>query len=114
MTDLIAIEATGQFNVVNAIGVNGKIRFEEKLLTRGFTGALQNGEPLAEDEFCRGGLSQEVVVFPKYGIRYHEPDCYYVTQQEKDNPCKLEMEREDASRKGYTPCKVCHGAANVR
>ncbi len=37
MTDLISVEGEAEFNVVNAIGIDGKINFEESLLTRGFT-----------------------------------------------------------------------------
>lgn len=112
MTDLVAFEAKAKFKVVNAVGINGEIEFEEKLLTRGFTGTLQGGEALRETDFCKDISSCKVFVFPKYGVRYHRESCKYVRQYGEE-ACKLKMEKEDAKRKGYTPCKACGGAANV-
>ncbi len=112
MTDLIAFEAKAKFTVTNAIGAGGEIEFEEKLLTRGFTGNLADGEALDESEFYSDIPSCEVIVFPKYGMRYHRKGCKYVKQNE-NTEYKMKMEREDAKLKGYTPCKACGGAANV-
>ena len=112
MTDLIAVEGKADFNVVNAIGIDGRITFEEKLLTRGFTGMLNMGKCLDEDDFHQNKSTYKVVVFPKYGIKYHRKTCRYVTEIYK-NEYRQEMEKEDAVRKKYSPCKICGGAANV-
>ena len=111
-TDLIAVEGKADFNVVNAIGIDGRITFEEKLLTRGFTGMLNMGKCLDEDDFHQNKSTYKVVVFPKYGIKYHRKTCRYVTEIYK-NEYRQEMEKEDAVRKKYSPCKICGGAANV-
>lgn len=111
MTDLIALEAKAKFTVTSAIGIAGEIEFEEKLLTRGFTGNLNSGETLGQGDFCSDISSCEVIVFPKYGVRYHRKGCRYVKQNDKE--CKLTIEREDARLKGYVPCRVCKGAADV-
>lgn len=112
MTDLIAFEGRADFNVVNAVGINGKINFEEKLLTRGFTGTLNIGESLDETEFNDDKPTYEVVIFPKYGNRYHRKTCKYVTEIYK-NEYKQEMEKEEATKKRYSPCRICGGAASV-
>ena len=67
MTDLIAFEAEADFNVVNAVVRDAKISFEEKLLTRGFTGTLNIGKNLDEAEFKQNRPTCKVVIFPKYG-----------------------------------------------
>ncbi len=113
MTDLIAVDAEGEFNVTNPIGIGGQIHFGERLLTRGFTGTIQEGTPLSLDEFCGTGASYKVKVYPKYGERYHTKNCIYVKQSKEDGDRKIEMQKEDALRKGYTACKKCGGAANV-
>lgn len=113
-TDLIEVQSRARFKVVNAVGINGKIEFTHSILARGFTGAIQDGDPLSEDEFCNGESSQPVFVFPRYGKRYHRPGCRYVKQEIKGNSYKLKMEKDDAVGKGYTACKICGGAANVR
>ena len=83
MTDLISVEGEAEFNVVNAIGIDGKINFEESLLTRGFTGTLNMGQPLDEVDFQTGGASQDVIIFPRYGTRYHRRTCFYVAERYK-------------------------------
>lgn len=113
MTDLISVEGEAEFNVVNAIGIDGKINFEESLLTRGFTGTLNMGQPLDEVDFQTGGASQDVIIFPRYGTRYHRRTCFYVAERYKGEYSR-EMEEEDVVRKGYLPCKICGGAANAQ
>lgn len=110
--DLVGISIRADFTVDNPLGVYGKICFTQDIISRGFTGAVQDGTPLSAWEFSQGGTSRTVVVFPKYGIRYHLPACRYVTQEYKGEEYRLEMEAEDAVRKGYTPCLVCGGGQN--
>ena len=113
MTDLILIETGAEFNVANPIGIYGNIKFSERLVTRGFTGTTRDESPLPEEEFKEDKASCRVIVFPKYGKRYNRENCIYVKRQ-KDNSCVLEMDRREAKRRGYTPCEVCGGAADVR
>lgn len=111
LNDLIAFDAKAEFNIINAIGINGNINFSEKILCRGFTGNLQNGIPLEEDEFLRYEDSIKVYIFPKYGEKYHQRNCRYIKINKIENGYIREIDREDALRKGYIPCVVCKGAA---
>ena len=107
--DLIGVDTKAIFTVDNPLGIYGRIEFTQGLLTRGFTGALQDSDPLPESKFKDNGSASVVWIFPKYGIRYHRPDCRYVKQDYEGEEHKLEMQLEDAKRKGYTPCLVCGG-----
>ena len=110
--DLIGIDTRSIFNVDNPVGIHGQIEFTQGLLFRGFTGACRREEPLSESEFTEYKKSQPVVVFPKYGIRYHTKDCRYVKQEYEGQEYRLEMEMEDAKLKGYTPCLICKGGGD--
>jgi len=110
--DLIGISTRADFTVENPLGIYGEIVFDQEILCRGFTGARQEGRPLTEAEFQQGGTSRTIVIFPKYGVRYHVPACRYVKQEYEGEEYRLEMEEEDARRKGYTPCLVCGGGNN--
>ena len=112
MMDLIALDAKADFNVTNAIGINGNISFSEKILCRGFTGTSQNKSSLNKEEFNKLKQAATIYIFPKYGERYHIRDCRYIEKSEIENGYIVKMDREDALRKGYTPCIVCKGAAN--
>ena len=113
VSDLIELKTSGTFRVTNIIGINGKIRFEEQLLTRGFTGARNDGKGLSREEFMKPGAACEVFIFPRYGIRYHRSGCVYVRNRDEDDGRVMSIQKEDAKRKGYTPCNVCGGAAVV-
>ena len=39
----------------------------------------------------------------------HRTSCRYAKQKYGEQEYKIEMEREDAKAKGYTPCLVCGG-----
>lgn len=107
--DLIGLQTKSSFTVANPIGINGNIIFTQRILARAFTGKLENAEPLAAGEFQKNGESVPVVVFPRYGIRFHAASCRYAKQKYGEQEYKIEMEREDAKAKGYTPCLVCGG-----
>lgn len=111
--DLIALEAEMRFRVANVTGIDGMIEFEGKLLTRGFTGLYRRGRRLAAEEFNHMGRSWEVLVFPRYGTRYHVPGCMYVKDTVKKKWRTTSMQKEEAERRGYTPCRICGGAAVV-
>lgn len=105
--DLICIEGEASFNVENSIGIDGQILFDGKLMTRGFTGAMQNSYGLSEAGF-NGGRAQSVWIFPKYGEKYHGQNCIYIKNaDDKDNV--ISIQKEDAERKGYTACTICGG-----
>ena len=106
----ILLAAKAGFSVVNPLGINGCITFGEQLIARPMVGVRKSGTPLAEDAFLSGN-SKKVVVFPKYGKKYHTKECIYVKRAQNDSAEKLEMEKNDAGLKGYTPCLVCGGAA---
>lgn len=107
--DLIGIRSKSIFTVENPVGIYGKIEFTQGLLLRGFTGTLRKEKPLDESQFTEYDKSRPVVIFPRYGIRYHTGTCRYVKQEYEGNEYRLEMELEDAKLKGYTPCLVCGG-----
>lgn len=110
--DLIGINSRSIFTVENPIGIYGQIEFTEGLLLRGFTGAERREEPLSEEDFTDYEKSQPVVVFPRYGIRYHVKTCRYVRQEYDGQEYRMEMELEDAKLKGYTACMICGGGEN--
>ena len=110
--DLIGINSKSIFTVDNPVGICGQIEFTQGLLFRGFTGACRREEPLSEEDFTGYEKSQPVVVFPKYGIRYHVKTCRYVRQEYDGQEYRLEMELEDAKQKGYTACMICRGGEN--
>ena len=82
MEELIAVDTEAIFEVRNPIGIYGKICFTQGLLCRGFTGAARTYQPLPAHAFSEGEDSVPVIVFPKYGYRYHKKDCRYVRQYE--------------------------------
>lgn len=106
------VVARGRFSVNNPIGIDGRITFTEQLLLRPMIGSYKNGTKLFEEDFLSSHRSKKVIVFPKYGEKYHTKDCYYVKREMNNAVCKLEMEKVDAGLKGYEPCLVCGGAAN--
>ena len=107
--DLVTLHTVTDFSVNFAAGINGGLSFDEKLMARLFTGTVQNESPLSAEGFCQGGTSLEVLVYPKYGQRFHREDCTIVKQQTEDGNPGWNMDREEAERKGYTPCIICGG-----
>lgn len=107
--DMIMIKTRSRLNVSHVLGIDGKIAFDFNLLGRNFTGKKEGLNPLGEEAFRENQSSYEVVIFPKYGTRFHKKSCFYVNKKYKTEATKIEMEREDAIRKGYTPCEICRG-----
>ena len=107
--ELAELRTESGFNVKNPIGIKGKISFTQQLRVRAFTGKTENSNPLSAAEFRKNEESVPVVIFPKYGKRFHTSGCRYATKNYKGNEYKIEMEKEDAKAKGYTPCLVCGG-----
>ena len=110
LSDLIILDAEAEFEVMNAVGIYGQISFDTKVLCRAFTGETQSKNPLDESEFCENDKSQMIYVFPKYGERYHNKNCRYLDQNIYKAAYWIQMDKEDALRKGYTPCIICQGA----
>lgn len=107
--ELLELRTESRFKVENPIGIKGKISFTQQLRVRAFTGKLENSIPLSAAEFQKNEKSVPVVIFPKYGKRFHTAGCRYTTKNYSGEEYKIEMEKEDAQAKGYTPCLVCGG-----
>ncbi len=107
--ELLELRTESEFNVKNPIGIKGKISFTQQLRARAFTGKSEDAKPLPAAEFQKNEKSVPVVIFPKYGRRFHTAECRYATKNYNGEEYKIEMEKEDAEAKGYTPCLVCGG-----
>ncbi len=107
--DLILIDTETRMNVSDPVGINGKTVFRLKILSRARTGKTEDTGPLPIEEFMGTERSCEVVVFPKYGLRFHLETCRYAVQEYAGEEVKLVMQKRDAELKGYTPCLVCGG-----
>ena len=107
--DLILIDTETTSRVTDPIGIKGRIVFRMKILSRARTGKTETSEPLPGEEFMGKERSVEVVIFPKYGYRYHVKNCRYVVQEYAGEEVKLIMQLRDAELKGYTPCMICGG-----
>ena len=107
--DLISIRAGTDFRIEYPFGILGKIDFRMDVLSRAFTGAVRQSGTLGPEDFQDGSGSKKVIIFPKYGERYHSMGCRYVRQEYAGEEVKLEMEEKDAELKGYTPCLICGG-----
>ena len=110
--DLLTVDSLATFTVAHALGVDGRIDFAADIMGRAFTGTLRDSSPLEAGEFAREGVASEVVVFPRYGERFHRPQCRYVKTFSEKGSSKLVMDRREARMRGYTPCQVCGGSAN--
>ncbi len=109
MEGLISLETVSDFKVENPIGILGKIEFRMRIKSKAFVGALEDSGTLSIGDFQEDSPSVKVIVFPKYGDRYHKSGCRYVRQEYEGEEVKQEMEKRDAELKGYTPCSVCGG-----
>ena len=107
--DLIGITAGADFKIEYPFDILGKIDFRMDVLSRAFTGAVRHSDTLDPEAFQDGSESKKVIIFPKYGEKYHCMECRYVKQEYEGEEVKLEMEQKDAELKGYTPCLICGG-----
>jgi hypothetical protein len=107
--DLISLSVETDLKAEYPFGISGKIRFRMDVLSRAFTGSVRRSGTLSAEEFQDGSGSNKVIIFPKYGERFHSAGCRYVKQDFKGEEVKLEMEKKDAELKGYTPCLICGG-----
>ena len=106
--DLIAIDSSVDFKVVNPIGINGRTTFELGILSRGYTGKEETCPCVPVDEFKTDCKYREVIIFPKYGMKYHTDGCV-ILKRYADDDNWIRINSEDAIRKGYEPCKLCGG-----
>ena len=109
MEDLIGITAEADFRIEYPFDILGKIEFRMDVLSRAFTGSVRRSGRLDPEDFQDGSESRKVIIFPKYGEKYHSAGCRYVNQEYEGEEMKLEMEQKDAELKGYTPCLICGG-----
>ncbi len=107
--DLITLETVSDFKISDPIGIAGRIEFRSRIRSKAFTGTTEHSGKLDVKDFQDRSPSEKVVVFPKYGIRFHKSGCRYVKQDFAGEEIKLEMEKRDAELKGYTPCLICGG-----
>ncbi len=107
--DLILIDTETKMKVSDPVGISGRIVFRMKILSRAYTGKTERSDTLPLEEFMGSGRSVEVLVFPKYGYRYHRKDCRYAVQEYSGEEVRLVMQLRDAELKGYSPCMVCGG-----
>lgn len=107
--DLISITTETSFQVISSVGIGGGVIFKEKLMARAFTGSLQTSAPLEETAFTQGGSAKNVIIYPKYGERFHKEACGIVQQQKEDGNAGWTMDYEEAKRQGFTPCQICGG-----
>ena len=109
MEGLISLKTVSDFKMEDPIGILGKIEFRMRIKSKAFVGALEDSGTLSLSDFQDDSPSVKVIVFPKYGNRYHKSGCRYVRQEYEGEEVKQEMEKRDAELKGYTPCSVCGG-----
>ncbi len=109
ITDLITVTAQADFQILMPAGIGGKTQFEQKLMARFFTGTEQAAEPLNWAAFTESGKSLPVMVYPKYGERFHKADCAVVRQQTENGNPAWEMDRQEARLRMFTPCEICGG-----
>lgn len=104
-----SIDRERNYEVNYPFGIGGRINFDFGLLIRGYNGMYQHSDTLSEEDFEEYGESKIVVIFPKYGIRFHRDGCRYLNQDFWGEEYKIEIQKNDAINKGYTACLVCGG-----
>ncbi len=113
MTDLITVSAEARFHVILPLNIGGRMQFQQKLMARAFTGTRQDELPLGEAEFMQGGNAAEVMIYPKYGERFHMESCSIVQNQMKSGNPGWCMDRKEAELWEYTPCEICGGGTGA-
>lgn len=109
MTDLIAVTSQADFQVLFQAGIGGAASFEQKLMARSFTGAEQEVNQLDTADFTQNRSAQSVLVYPKYGQRFHVESCAIVRQQKENDNAGWTMDLAEAELRAFTPCEICGG-----
>jgi len=87
-------------------GLYDDVVIGDVIVVRKWSGADNTGEVLGFDAMENTDGDNYVFVFPKYGERYHEGGCFYLT---RGSGSKIEcVTVGEAMGMGYTKCKVCH------
>ncbi|MCQ2555482.1 MAG: hypothetical protein MJ171_07505, partial [Clostridia bacterium] len=107
--NIIYVDSLSEYAILNPLGIRGEIDFSCGVKTRAFVGYEGSPNPLDADAFNEYGKSDIVVIFPRYGIRYHDINCRYVVNYRYSDEFMLEVEYYEAIMRGYTPCLVCKG-----
>ncbi|GAB1475436.1 hypothetical protein MASR2M70_02680 [Bacillota bacterium] len=81
---------------------NREPEFEQRLLFRGFIGALPKGKGIGFDEMEASGGLNSVFVFPRAGEKYHRDDCRIIDVY----PVEKVLSRILKER--YSPCRLCN------
>ncbi|MDO4753638.1 MAG: hypothetical protein Q4A41_01420 [Bacillota bacterium] len=80
-----------------------KLEFQYRPVLKGFRGEERIVLPAGGIHMSDGiDFTKEIVYVTRTGERYHEGTCFHLRKS------KFGMEREEAKKKGYTPCKNCH------
>ena len=104
-----SIDSGDTYEVDYPFGIGGRIDFDFGLLIRGYNGTYQHSDTLTVEDFESNEKSEIVTIFPKYGKRYHKDGCRYLSQDFRGEEYKIQLEKNDAINKGYTPCLICGG-----
>lgn len=87
-------------------GLYDDFTISDVVVARKWSGADNTGEVLGFDAMEKKDGENYVFVFPKYGERYHEGGCFYLT---RGTGSRIEcVTVGEAMGMGYTKCKVCH------
>lgn len=91
-----------------------KIKFELPVRFRAFIGKMTEETPMSRSQMETSEAYRKVFIFPDYGERFHREGCYYLKnadKNKKDNETRyIEVDREIAIKRGYTPCQICGGS----
>lgn len=109
LEELNSVMSEAVFSVDTMTGISLETVFSQKLMARSFSGARQDCAPLGADAFMQTGQALTVLVYPKYGERFHSVDCSIVYYELEDGNPGWEMDVEEAQRQDFTPCKICGG-----
>lgn len=99
--DLIELKYSSRFSANNPLGHISRIKFEEQLITRGFTGKYNRSIKTSREDFLKGEESKKVYIFPENGRKYHNKKCKHL-----GTSCRR-MVLTDNIRKKYKGCKLC-------
>lgn len=83
------------------LAFNREMEIEQRLLFRGFIGAVPNGKGMGFDEMEKPGGSDSVYVFPRAGERFHQAACRMI------DVYPVEKVLSQNLKKRYSPCKLC-------
>lgn len=107
VNEVINVDLSYPIDLSLPFGLYDDFVINEIIVARKWSGAENAGEVLGFDAMEKNDDADYVFIFPKYGERYHEGGCFYLTRG--GGGSKIEcVPVSEALGKGYTKCKVCH------